>query len=290
MKKKYLTAYLLILAAILGAMSLSKGSVEKWRGSFIALLAPLWEIRTAIPSPADEVERLKIENRFIKAELAEAKMEKNAFLEGSKAIAAKVIFRTSDAWNSSLWINKGYEDNKGFTTIAKNSPVVIGRSIVGVIDYVGKKQSRVKLITDSSLTPSVRAVRGEKLIPLAKGELQGSSGPLWRKSSQVLRGTGFNYDFSDDKGDARDLRTGQLVNDGHSAPIALIKVQDTLVTTGMDGVFPEGWQVATVTKIKQLKEGDYFYELEAEPTAANLNELTTVFVIPPLGFDPDPGN
>ena len=42
----------------------------------------------------------------------------------------------------------------------KNSPVIIGFQVVGVVDYVGKWCSRAKLITDSSLTPSVRVSRG----------------------------------------------------------------------------------------------------------------------------------
>ena len=44
--------------------------------------------------------------------------------------------------------------------IGKNSPVVVDGSLVGVVEYVGKRSSRVRLITDSGLISSVRALRG----------------------------------------------------------------------------------------------------------------------------------
>lgn len=257
-----------------------------------------------------------------------------------QGVPAQVIFRSPSSWNSSLWLNVGMVDNErlSFETIAKNSPVLFGSSIVGVVDYVGKHQSRVRLITDSGLNPSVRAVRGdfhkrmvaeqmallinrfscchglftnqeekELMIKqlrilqkrlyqddgqgtwyLAKGELHGGSQPLWRSPGDVLHGVGFNYDFPDEEGPARDLRTGMPVNgpsDDKAMPI--LRVNDLLITTGMDGVFPAGFYVAEVTKIHVLKEGDYSYEFEARPTAGDMQELTTVYVIPPLRKEED---
>ncbi|MBA3721817.1 MAG: hypothetical protein H0W88_05390 [Parachlamydiaceae bacterium] len=249
-----------------------------------------------------------------------------------QALPARIIFRSLGTWNSSFWINVGETDNKQYSTkiVAKNSPVLSGNSIIGVIDYVGTNQSRVCLITDPRLAPSVRAVRGgeqdfatdnnvdsllktlqnkktiivaeddrqvlvkllsqvkETLQPskktwyLAKGELQGSVRSSGRVQNQILKGSGFNFDFSDAYGDARDLRTGRLLNDNKSTPIPILKVHDILVTTGLDGIFPPNLQVAIIEKIELLKEGDYYYELEARPMAGNLNELSLVLVIPPL--------
>lgn len=255
-----------------------------------------------------------------------------------QALPARVIFRSPSIWHSSLWINVGEDDNKTLNTrlVAKNSPVVVGTSVVGVIDYVGKHQSRVRLITDSGLHPSVRALRGgrqdrklnekvsnliealmasqglfenqakkNRLIAelediqaklnrntptwrLAKGELRGSGHPLWKNNGQILKGVGFNYDFPDEDGPARDLRSGKpLDNSSKANAMPILKVNDLLVTSGMDGVFPAGLQVAEVTKIHMLKEGDYYYELEAMPTAGNLDDLSLVFVLPPVGYDPE---
>jgi len=250
-----------------------------------------------------------------------------------EAVPAKVIFRSPESWNSSFWINVGSATNTalGRTTVAKNSPVLLGSSVIGVIDYVGKYQARVKLITDSGLSPSIRAVRGgiqskliaqkiigliyalknnpkvfdnhemqqmlveqlEMAIPnipqiveshyLAKGELYGSSKPLWRSQRHLLSGTGFNYDFADGEGPARDLRTGHPIpHDPNEISLPIVKVGDVLVTTGMDGVFPAGLMVAEVTQVHPLKEGDYFYELDATPIAGNFDNLSTIFVIPPV--------
>lgn len=198
-------------------------------------------------------------------------------------IPARVIFRPINAWNSSLWVDKGQRDNLLLkrTVIAKNSPVVIGTSVVGVVDFVGERQSRVRLITDSNLNLSVRIKRGKWL--LAKGELIGKSESISRSHRTLLKGVGFNYDFADKEGPARDLRTGKLLEKNPSIPeMPLVQVNDDLVTTGMDGVFPRNLTVGRVHKIAPLKEGDYAYDLEAESHLKDLNALMLVFILPPI--------
>jgi rod shape-determining protein MreC len=252
------------------------------------------------------------------------------------AVPAKVIFRSESSWNSSLWINVGESTNEELNQqlIVKNSPVIVNTAVIGVVDYVGKHQSRVRLITDSGLTPAVRVLRGspqtlliqdsvqnlaremervkdslihipkynelialltktkDSLIPgesiwhLAKGELHGSTTPMWRSQRHILKGIGFNYDFADEAGPARDLRTGKPTDPSNKLPaMPILKAHDLLITTGMDGVFPPGLLVAEVKNLHLLKEGDYTYELDATPIFGNLNDLSLVFVIPPAGFD-----
>jgi cell shape-determining protein MreC len=203
-------------------------------------------------------------------------------------IPAKVIYRSPSAWNSSIWVNVGEQENReiGRKVIAKNSPVLLGNSIVGVVEEVNENQSRIRLITDSALSPSVRVKRiqdGGKITYLAKGYLQGSGNPIWRSRGQVLRGRGFNYDHADEEGPARDLRTGEPLKDKNAAQYPLIVVDDLLVTTGMDGVFPADFEVATVTKISPLREGDYYYEIEGRSTVGDLDGLSIVFIVPPTG-------
>lgn len=289
------------------------------------------QINTALKDEETELstKTLKARHRLELKKLLQVNLE---------AVPAKVIFRSADSWNSSFWINVGSSTNEalGNTTVAKNSPVLLGTSVIGILDFVGKNQSRVRLITDSGLSPSIRAVRGgihskvidekintlvqilkqtphametpeqqqqlisqlelsskhlsndEKTHVLAKGELSGSSKPLWRTQRHQLKGTGFNYDFADGEGPARDLRTGHLSSlDPPEISLPIVKAGDLLVTTGMDGVFPAGLMVAEVTKVHPLKEGDYFYELDALPIAGNFDELSLVFVIPPVSYDPD---
>ena len=269
---------------------------------------------------------------------------KSDYSESAPYVIAQVLFRNPSRWNSSLWINKGYQDNP---LIRKNSPVLSGDSVIGVIDYVGKKSSCVRLITDSGLSPSVRVIRNlqeNKLLTcslkivqewaneetqafksedekkaflwilqnlhqnltqssaktgepefLAKGILQGSGEPLWKADNALLKGTGFNYDFKDQHGPARDLRTGEIIdpteeyagsNYSHKAPkTPIVQIEDLLVTSGMDGIFPEGLKVATVHSIMPLTEGAFTYELYAKPTATDIMNLEYVTILPPQDFD-----
>jgi len=245
------------------------------------------------------------------------------------SISGKVIFREPVSWSSCLWINLGERHNQlvGKTIVAKNSPVVVGTAVIGMIEYVGQKLSRVRLITDSGVVPSVRVVRGvqqnqvllrsvqallkalgirqdvsgaEETVKvlkqletsleaersnlyLAKGELYGSSFPLWRARGHFLHGVGFNYDFTDEEGPARHLKTGEpmeALGGGHF--IELVKPGDLLVTTGMDGVFPSNLQVAQVITVHPLREGACAFDLEAKTLISNFDDLEFVSVLPPV--------
>lgn len=314
------------------------------------------------PEESEEWQRLQLENQLLNAEIQHMRslyvQERflNYQLQNGKdsqnpnfkdfynslesqlqSVPARIIFRSADTWNSSLWINVGEANNLSLNQkiIARNSPVLVGNSVIGVIDYVGPHQSRVKLITDSGLHLSVRALRSQFIHPslhsslvflldyisenpslnnlskeeqhvltktiqqlkqhdqqqqeawhLAKGELYGSTPPFGRSQGASLRGVGFNYDFDDEKGPARDLRNGKPISSHYNLPpMPIIKVNDLLVTTGLDGIFPPGLSVAIVTKISPLKEGDFYYELEAVPTAGPLDNLSLVFVIPSQEYD-----
>lgn len=364
MKRYSYKKYLIFGLIIVSVLSASPLIIEKLRRGVALSAFPLWKqsSKTVIRDHEKERLRLEGENHLLKIEMGklraiveqgsifdgclkeldrysaaqmQRRYEENCFLLGlyAQAVPARVIYRDPASWGSSLWINVGEETNfaLGKKIILKNSPVILGRSIVGAIDYVGKKQSRVRLITDHGIKPSVRAVRGypqnaylieniecllrslhhrqdlpleqeevtylvkhlEKLKTsfsqnlsgwhLAKGIIQGAGHPLWRGMG-ILKGVGFNYDFADDEGPSRDLLTGKP-EFGDGIPAPLIQMNDLLVTTGMDGVFPQGLKVAEVTKVFPLREGAYTYEIEAIPTVGNLDELQCVFVIPSIGYD-----
>lgn len=247
----------------------------------------------------------------------------------TKTVPAEVVFRAPLSWGSSFWINKGSSNNKESSfEISENSPVVSGNNLIGLVDYVGKNHSRVRLITDSGLSPSVRVARGcqnqinklyylqelidffekdstfvpsleksqhlqslrslknhllksSKSLSLAKGELRGSSQAVWSQSPCILKGTGFNYSFKDEEGPARELKSGKANN---KEPIPLILEGDLLITTGLDGVFPKGLHVAKVTKVFPLKSGDYFYNIEATPTAKDIHNVSSVLIMPSLNI------
>jgi cell shape-determining protein MreC len=289
-------------------------------------------------SGKDEITRLEVENQRLKSQLEHVYEwavftrqigEQFDFLKGignlSKkraenlkeilaselsSVPALVIYRDPSSWSSTIWVNVGEENNLalGKNIIAKNSPVIADGALVGVVDYVGEKQARIRLITDSGLSPAVRVARGSsqnqllihkinELLSqvklrtdcseltgmlnqlkercdlshgeeyLAKGEVHGSSAPFWRARSPILKGIGFNYDYPDSEG----LSQKSIIKEG-----------DLLVTSGLDGVFPMGLQVGTVSKVAPLKEGGYAYEIEVRPISNRLNELHTVFILPSL--------
>jgi rod shape-determining protein MreC len=337
-----------LLIAVLGVLLLLPRSIKTRLQSFAGSI-----ISFSLPVNEDQLSVLYQENRTLKEELAKYKAEFShekwmarqiqylkelkgreiddpqwqAFFARrakrltqrlemhQKGLGAKVILREPNFWSSHLWVDAGIADG-----IEKNSPVVIGNHLIGVIDEVEEKRSKVRLITDIQLTPAVRAVRGEQggrylmelsdqlleilrakrglfsspqsedLIAkaienlkinaargwgdhyLAKGEVCGSSFPLWRSRRPILKGKGFNYDFPDEEGAARDLRFS-----GSGVPLLL--PGDHLVTSGLDGIFPEGLEVGIVTKVNLLREGDYSYDLEAIPAFSHFDEINEVWIL-----------
>ncbi len=251
----------------------------------------------------------------------------------SNFASARVIFREPSSWSQFFWIDVGRETNKklGTDLVCKNSPVVIGSALIGVVESVGQSRSCVRLITDGSVSPSVRAMRGglqsqvlidsidhillqlplhksdaveidslmqqlkitrNKLADVgevrygAKGYLQGSNAPLWRCRNQKLKGYGFQWAFADSEGPAREIGSGKVLALYDKAdPISLIKIGDVLVTTGFDGVFPPHLQVATVSRVYPLVQGEPTYSLEADMIASNVHDLEFVQVLPPVRLE-----
>ena len=279
MRKITSRSLLLISLTLIFLLSLSVYSSQKLQGLAASLVNPIWSMFHRDRGERDEkIAELELENLLLKDRLAQYKeLIGNAPDADTAPLLARVVYRCPISWNSSLWINVGEKDNgeEGQKLVAKNSPVLLGTSLVGVVEAVHSSRSRVRLITDPDLTPSVRALRRDEFgnpLYLAKGELHGSAKIFWRSRGSTLIGEGFNYDYDDDYGPSKDLRSNP----------AILKVGDLLVTTGMDGIFPAGLHVATVAKIQSLREGDYYYEIEAIPTAENIEELSLVHVLPPL--------
>jgi len=284
-KKSKIKTYLIFFFVILCLLSIPMRFSSSIKGTVVELISPIWKFGKAaakeqtalkIEQLESEVRELKLKNRQLVALIKEKAL--SAKEKPFTGTMARVLYRSPVFWSHFFIIDAG-EDLK----VAKGSPVVSQGSLVGVVDYVGKKMSKVRLLSDEGLQPSVRSVRGkEEQLYLAKGILQGKSQPLWRSANVELKGIGFNYDFSDDAGPARDLLTGKATESDPTIP--LVKTGDLLVTSGLDGVFPEGIPVAYVKSVEKLKEGDFYFTLKATPCVHNFNNLTDVFVLPSQGL------
>ena len=276
-RKGYIAFVLLLILILTLPFSAFNPLKEALMGGWLSLYTHTTSIAESLFPPSKYEEKrqsLEREVAKLKSELILAKNQARR-----KVNEAEIIYRQKANWNESLWISKG-ED-----TVKKLSPVLSGDVLIGIIDYVGKNQSRIRLITDPKLSPSVRAKRevaGRSWL-LAKGELEGMLDKQGRQGGTLFKGAGFNYDFPDSEGPARDLRTGSLAEGG--SEVLIVKTDDILVTTGLDGLFPKGLKVAKVTKVKPLKEGDFYYEIEAKSLMGNLNDLKWVTVIEPVFFD-----
>lgn len=275
------SSYLFVVVLILCQLSLSPDVVNRFRSMAVATIAPPWRLLSHIkhgfiyattiwpwggyrisPEVQKEVATLKLENHQLRQQVELLKVQGRLEELSQPAVVGQVIFREAASWSSTLWINLGQKTNAswGKEVLAKHSPVVVGTALVGIVEYVGQNRSRVRLITDALLTPSVVVLRNGTY--LARGEIQGVRSSHFRARAAKLRGSGFSGDL-------------QL-------PQALIQKEDLLVTTGMDGVFPAGLEVAEVSLVYPLSEGASSFEVEASPRAGNLDDLSFVMVLPPL--------
>lgn len=293
----------IIVLCVIIALSLPVAFTAKLRSQVATFFSGFFHEQAQVKLSSDEVlrrqiERLKNQNALLKEKLVRVTQELKTcrlFEQEEQRLGkldvqrrreelirlitlqhdgvhAKIVYRPVTSWNSGFWVDAGEETNKrlGYTAIGKNSPVLYDGYLIGIVEQVTDKQARIRLITDPDLSVAVRANREGQ--PLAKGEIHGSDMACYSRGSTLLKGQGFNYDFADREGPAIDLR---------SRDPYIIKVGDTLITTGLDGLFPAGIPVATVKDVAPLKEGDYAYSLIADPLST-CDNLHTVFILPPL--------
>lgn len=233
------------------------------------------------------------------------------------AIPGKVIFREPLLWNNFLWINLGRAQNKelGEEIIAKDSPVVVGNKVLGVIEEVHETRSKVRLLTDPSLSISVRVTRGrEQNLSLLQSieellqrldvrpdliDSQIARTALYQLQKSLLQDCG-NYPLAKGvlQGSHSSLwrlpahilqgfgfnyefsdEEGEKI-DLRSQNPPIIQMGDLLITTGFDGVFPKGLVTATVVAVEPLNPGDIFYKIRARAAIENIHEIEFVQVLP----------
>lgn len=317
-KRVRFITYLFVAFGIIVSWNLPRSAYESIQDTFVQVCSKFLPFRQGSDSQAlvEETqcfllkEKIRLlEERILSME--EAKQSPPLFSEilssyFQSPIMGRVIFRDPAHWGSSCWINIGKRQG-----VKKNSPVVCGKVVVGLVDFVGEAQSRVRFITDVGIKPSVMAVRGEIQTWVVKDQLR----TLARNVANLPASA-----FADsDKQEA--LHLLQALEDslslseqndfalrgivcGRGDPIwkpeasilsgsdfgfvdgKTIEVGDVLVTTGLDGVFPPGLLVATVNEVLPKSEGSCSLKIKAQSLAPDCSTVDFL-VLPPMDFNPN---
>lgn len=199
-----------------------------------------------------EIKSLKEENAELKADMREGEAAKSENDELRRILAlgeanplleteaAEIIARSPSNWYSTITIDKGSADG-----IALNQPVISsGKSLVGRISRVGTTWAEITTVTDPEHSAGVEVVRSGDL-----GITEGDSG----LELQGLCKLSFISKFSD------------------------IVVGDTIVTSGIGGIYPRGLLVGKVTEICPDIQGISRYAL-IKPEV-DIDDLKQVLVV-----------
>lgn len=211
-------------------------------------------------STATENERLKQELSQAKLDLQNAK-QSTAETErlrgllnlkeqtGYDQIAARVIARDSSVWFNTVTIDCGSSSG-----IALNMPVVTGGGIVGRVIALSPWTAQVMLVTDE------KAAAGAIV-----GQL--TSGPL---------------------GSVRGLGDSGLIEMRYVSGLETVEVGDAVLTTGQDGIYPQGLNVGEVVQVKR-GTATQAHQILIKPSAKldQLEEVAVLLYHPPARPAPE---
>ena len=193
---------------------------SKATGATSGFFQQIWNFR----STAYENEQLKqriseLENELNNTRQAETENERlKALLNLSdqidiKSVPARVIARDPSVWFNTITINRGSTSG-----ISVNMPVVTGGGIVGRVITVSPFAAQVMLITDEKA--GAGAVVGQLGQSGALGSVRGRS----------------------------DLGVG-IIEMRYVSGLEKVEVNDSVMTTGQDGIYPPGLNVGRVVDV-----------------------------------------
>jgi rod shape-determining protein MreC len=156
------------------------------------------------------------------------------------SIAAEVLYDAPDPFSRKVTIDRGATQG-----VLAGSPVIVDAGVIGQVTRVYPLHAEVTLVTDR-----------DAAVPVLN--------PRTQQRSAAFGGAG--------GGNAMELR--------FMAANADVQVGDTLVTSGLDGVYPPGLPVATVTKMERKSDAG-FARIDLAP-AAQPDGIRHVLVLQPL--------
>ncbi|HOB87676.1 MAG TPA: rod shape-determining protein MreC [Bacillota bacterium] len=198
-----------------------------------------------------ENERLRRELAFLEGQLLELQeLQKEnyryrqllEFQENSSLdlLPAQVIGRDPSQWFGMITISRGYRDG-----IRKEMPVITDRGLVGMVYSVSPNSSQVILLTDPRLAVSALIQRSRD--PGIVGIVEN-----YPKEPALLRMTNLPPDCN-------------------------VQPGDTVISSGLGGVFPKGLPIGTVKEVGEDQYGLVKYVV-VEPRI-NFNRLEEVLVV-----------
>jgi rod shape-determining protein MreC len=155
-------------------------------------------------------------------------------------LPAEVVARDPSQWFETITINKGYADG-----VQKDMAVVTSEGLVGSVFFVSKNSSRVLMLTDSRRAVSALVQRSRE--PGFIGIIEG---------------------YPEKKGF---LRMSNL------SPEANIQPGDTVISSGLGGVFPKGLVIGHVVEVGQDQYG--LLQQALVRSSVNFNRLEEVFIV-----------
>jgi rod shape-determining protein MreC len=226
---------------------------SKATGATSGFFQQIWNFRSTAQENAQLKERLaQVETELHTAQEATAENERlKALLNlneqtSIQSIPARVIARDPSVWFNTITINRGSSAG-----IEMNMPVVTAGGIVGRVITVGPWASQVMLITDEKA--GAGAVVGQL----------GQSGALGSVRGRADLGVG-------------------LIEMRYVSGLEKVEVNDYVLTTGQDGIYPPGLNVGRVVEVKN-GTATQAHQILIQPGARldHLEEVAVLLYHPP---------
>ena len=232
---------------------------SKASGATSGFFQQIWNFRSTAKENEQLKERLaQVETELHTARTAATENERlKALLDlrdqsTIKSVPARVIARDASVWFNTISINRGTSSG-----VEVNMPVVTAGGIVGRIITAGPWSSQVMLITDEKA--GAGAVVGQLGQSGALGSVRGRS----------------------------DLGVG-LIEMRYVSGLEKVEVNDYVMTTGQDGIYPPGLNVGRVVEVKN-GTATQAHQILIQPGAQldHLEEVAVLLYHPPPRSAPE---
>lgn len=251
---------------VLGVREGDSGLLHGVRGVFQTVATPARVVGSVVASPVSGISNvvgnltadsqtlsdLKAENDDLKAQVArltEYEDEANTLTDLLQLRNQYNLDSTAArviARSTDSWTSTITIDKGTTSGIQTGMPVMTSTGVVGQVSECGPTTATVRLITDESSGVSAKVQSSG-----AQGQLQGSADGTLHLNL---------------------IRTDQQVSTG-----------DSVVTSGLGGVYPKGLPVGTVSNVTK-SSGSLYYDITVEPLAS-VGSLEEVLVITSLSGD-----